>query len=107
MKCIANYPLHGKVMAFEVHRIKEKIPCIIGNAKEKMSSSDMLFIAVIRPTDGRTVIHPLPVRDLCFYEVHIGDYISVFEVVDDVLYINGYMITEITDTHVIAIHATI
>ena len=94
----------GKRAAFERHDV-DSMPCIIGNASERMGDDATFFVAVFSAAGGRTTMHPLPVRDLCLYEVHEGDFIGVMERVDGTLFVDSYFVKSITDTHILAIHA--
>ena len=101
---IANSAHSGQRISFERHNV-DGTPCIIGNASEHMSNDAAFFVAVFSAAGGRTTILPLPVRDLCLYEVHEGDFISVMERVDGTLFVDSYFVVSITDTHIQAIHA--
>lgn len=103
---IINAAHSGQRVAFERHDV-DSMPCIIGNAKKHMTDADKFFLAVFSAAGGRTTIHPLPVRDLCLYEVHEGDFVSILEHDNATLYIDSYYITGITDKLIQAVHAII
>ena len=101
---IANSAHSGKHIAFERHNV-DGTPCIIGNASEHMSNDATLFVVVFHHAGGRTAAHPLPVRDLSLYEVHEGDFVGIMERDNAALYMDSYFVVNITDTHILAIHA--
>lgn len=103
---IINSAHSGKHIAFERHNTGG-VPCIIGNAKKHTNDADTFFVVVFSAAGGRTTIHPLPVRDLCLYEVHEGDCVSIMERDNSMLYVDSYRVTTITDKSIQAVHAII
>ena len=101
---IINAAHSGKHIAFERHNTGG-VPCIIGNAKKHTNDADTFFVVVFHHAGGRTAAHPLPVRDLCLYEVHEGDYVSIMERDNSMLYVDSYRVTTITDKSIQAVHA--
>ena len=94
------------MVAIESHVING-IPCIIGNASERMGDDETYFRVVFQSSGEREMMHPLPVRDLCLYEVAVGDFITMMERVDGTLYVNAYYVQQITDRYVVAIPAVL
>ena len=103
---VANRAHQGLRIAFERHNV-DGAPCIIGNASKHMKNNTTLFVVVFHHAGGRTAAHPLPVRDLCLYEVHEGDYVSIMERDNSMLYVDSYRVTTITDKSIQAVHAII
>ena len=88
-----------KQASFEVHRSKTGNPCILGNTGTGGSFS----LKVIRVSGGRETIYPLPVRDLCLYEVAVGDTIVITEDKDGTFVMRPFCVQKITDEHVVAV----
>lgn len=87
---------------FPLYLLPNGTPCIIGSADGKsICTVDSQF--VFSPGGGFTKTHPLPDKNKCLYEIHVGDFVGTYEVdsKQETLLINSYYISQITTDNAI------
>lgn len=68
----------GRNRLFPVKYLPDGTACIVGTAPGEPDTFGTA-IAVFAATGGLTPMHPVPDTDAVLYEVHLGDFVAVYE----------------------------
>ena len=106
---VSNISPCGENRIFALKTLNNGQPCLVGDSKEHMDKNDESFLVVYGPDGNRRNYHSLPERGKCLYEIHMSDFIGVFEYdhFNDILLVNSYKVMRITGKLAYCVHCII